>query len=56
MDNPQYERRTPDMSTWKGRERKGERDSNSFKTFVSRAKRSNEGKAHLRRHHAGHGL
>ena len=51
-----YEKRTPDMSTWKGRERKGERDNNSFKTFVSRAKRSKDGQAHLKRHHAGHGL
>lgn len=51
-----YEKRTPDQSTWKGRQRRGEKDHNSFATFVSRAKRSNEGKAHLKRHHGGHGL
>ena len=54
--NAIYERRTPDMSTWKGRERRGERDNNSFKTFVSRAKRSKDGQAHLKRHHGGLGL
>lgn len=51
-----YEKRTPDMSTWKGRQRRGEKDSNSFQTFVSRAKRSNVGQAHLKRHHGGYGL
>lgn len=56
MDNPMYETRTPDQSTWKGRQRGVEKDSNSFATFVAEAKRSNEGKAHLKRHHGGHGL
>jgi hypothetical protein len=51
-----YERRDPSQSTWRGRQRRGEKDSNSFATFVSRAKRTNEGKDHLKRHHGGHGL
>lgn len=56
MDNPIYEKRDPSMSTWKGRLRRGEKDSNSFATFVARIKRTNEGKAHLNRHHGGYGL
>lgn len=56
MINPMYEKRTPDMSTWKGREKKGFRCNNSFQEFVDGAKRTKEGKSHLERHHGGHGL
>lgn len=54
--NTIYEKRSPDMSTWKGRRRKGERDNNSFAAFVAKAKRSDYGRAHLERHHGGYGL
>lgn len=53
VDNPMFERRTPDMSTWRGREPQGFRCHNSFAAFVKQAKRSKEGKAHLERHHGG---
>lgn len=56
MDNPMYEKRTPDQSTWKGRLRRGEKDTNSFATFVADSKRSNEGREHLKRQHGGYGL
>lgn len=52
----EYKKFTPDMSTWKGRQRKGEKCVNSFATFVATAKRSNEGREHLKRHHGGYGL
>lgn len=51
-----YEKRTPDMSTWKGRRPKGFRCVNSFQEFVDKVKRTKEGKAHLERHHNGYGL
>lgn len=51
-----YEKRGPDMSTWKGRERRGERTHNSFAQFVADAKRTKEGRAHLVQHHGGFGL
>lgn len=51
-----FEKRMPDMSTWKGRQRRGEKCINSFAEFVARAKRSKEGQAHLKAHHGGYGL
>lgn len=54
--NTIYEKRTPDMSTWTGRRRKGERDNNSFAAFVAEAKRSEHGRDHLKRHHGSYGL
>lgn len=54
--NPRYEARTPDMSTWTGRQPRGLRESNSFKAFVAKSKTFKEGKAHLERHHNGFGL
>lgn len=54
--NPRVEARTPDMSSWTGRQPRGLRETNSFKAFVTEAKRSKEGREHLERHHGGHGL
>ena len=54
--NPMYEQRTPDQSSWKGRESRDERCGNSFAQFVANAKRTKEGKAHLEQHHGGFGL
>lgn len=42
--------------TWKGRLPKDERCVNSFADFVARAKRTKEGKDHLKTHHGGYGL
>lgn len=54
MDNPMYERRTPDMSTWRGRQKPGYRTNHSFNHFVDTVKRSKAGKDHLLRHHNGY--
>lgn len=43
-------------SSWTGRKRRGEKDSNSFGTFVAKSKTNNVGKEHLKRHHGGYGL
>lgn len=56
MSDAGFEKRTPDMSTWKGRLRRGEKCSHSFKDFVAKAKTYKEGRQHLERHHGGHGL
>lgn len=53
MGNTIYEKRTPDMSTWKGRQKKGFRCVNSFQEFVDEAKRTKHGREHLARHHRG---
>lgn len=42
--------------TWMGRRPKGQQDTNSFKTFVDRAKKTKAGRDHLRRHHKGYGI
>lgn len=54
--NPRYEVRTPDMSSWTGKQPRGLRCNNSFAAFVAKAKTYKEGKAHLERHHNGFGL
>lgn len=41
---------------WKGRQPKVYRTRNSFADFVARAKANKNGRAHLQRHHGGHGL
>lgn len=40
------------FGTWLGRRPKGQQDTNSFAAFVSKAKRTKEGCAHLKRHHS----
>ena len=45
MGNTIYEKRTPDMSTWKGRQKKGFRCNNSFQEFVDEAKRTKASQA-----------